>query len=182
MKKFNKSVLTLLFLFAFVGFANAQTTTIKANLLSPIVRTGSFFIEHAISEEASIQLGGLYTGASIDDTKLRGFAITPEFRYYLSESGQKLDGFYIAPFLRYQNLELTDDSEPGKATLQTFGGGVTIGRQWIFKDRISLDLFIGPKYGSSKFDLKDGATEEQFSIGGLDGFGIRGGIALGVAF
>jgi hypothetical protein len=27
-----------------------------------------------------------------------------------------------------------------------FGGGVVIGKQWIFKEKISLDIFIGPQY------------------------------------
>lgn len=33
--------------------------------------------------------------------------LTPEYRFYLSDSKPALEGFYFAPFVRYQNLTLT---------------------------------------------------------------------------
>ena len=93
-----------------MNMATAQRTAIKVNIISPVVATGSFFIEHAISDMSSIQIGGFYTGATIGDTKFRGFGFTPEFRYYLSEEPIALSGFYLAPFLRYQSFTLTVDN------------------------------------------------------------------------
>jgi hypothetical protein len=162
---------------------------VKINFLSPIVSTASLFYERVISESSSVQLGLLYTGAGIGsgDTKttIRGFAITPEFRYYLSEKGAP-QGFFIAPYLRYQNYELTakdaQTSTDEKATFSGFGGGVLVGGQWIFKQRISLEVFGGPGYTSRNVKYEGTATEEDFTFGGLSGVTFRFGATIGVAF
>ncbi|MBX9890955.1 MAG: DUF3575 domain-containing protein [Chitinophagaceae bacterium] len=99
---------------------------VKVNMLSPLVRTGSFFYERKIGTNSSLQLGVFYTGSKFDELKLRGFGITPEFRYYASEKGA-MEGFYLAPFLRYQHYEITELMNKG--TLNTFGGGLLIGKQ-----------------------------------------------------
>ncbi|MGB0521508.1 MAG: DUF3575 domain-containing protein [Flammeovirgaceae bacterium] len=180
MKKLHRLFIVLALVFTGT-LAKAQKTVIKANLLSPVVSTGSFFVEHAISETSSLQLGGFYTGASVGDTKFRGFGITPEFRYYLSDR-EAPAGFYLGPFLRYQNFTLTYDSDDSEADLTTFGGGVLVGNQWIFKERIALDIFAGPSYNAGSLEAKDGANEDNFETGTFDGFGFRFGVALGIAF
>lgn len=180
MKKLHQTLLALLFITGFSSTAIAQNTAIKINILSPIVSTASLFVEHAVGETSSIQLGGFYTGASIGETKFRGFGITPEFRYYLSD--QALDGFYLGPFLRYQNFDLTDDLTEDEATFSSFGGGLVIGRQWLLKERITIDLFGGPAYNSQSIEVSDGSSEEQFDTGAFGGFGVRIGVTIGVAF
>ncbi len=98
------------FLLIIVGFvwcsfsAQAQSNVFKVNIISPVFKTASVFFERAINEESSLQLGFFYTGYTGDDTKFRGFGITPEYRFYLSESAAPA-GVYVAPFLRYQNFE-----------------------------------------------------------------------------
>ena len=165
-----------------VGEAKAQKNVIKLNLFSPIVRTVSGFYENAFSENTSAQLGFFYTGVSIDDTKFSGFGITPEIRFYLSETSAP-QGFYAAPFIRYQNFDLTEESTDAQATLSNFGGGLVIGKQWIFKERIALDAFIGPSYVSGSVKVKSSGTDEEiFETGILDGFGIRAGLSFGVTF
>jgi hypothetical protein len=69
-----------------------------------------------------------------------------------------------------------------EATLSTIGGGVIIGRQWVFKKKITLDLFIGPSYNSGTVKAKDNATSSDFSTGAFDGFGVRTGLTFGLAF
>lgn len=61
-----------------------------------------------------------------------------------------------------------------------FGGGVVIGKQWIFKEKISLDIFIGPSYSSGNVKVESG--QDTFDTGVFDGFGIRTGLTLGFAF
>ena len=175
-----KKVFVILCIVLFAINVSAQKTVIKVNLLSPLVRTGSFFLEHAIGEETSIQLGALFTGFKAGDTKFSGFAITPEFRYYLSESPAP-KGMFIAPYLRYQSFNLEEEITASKATFSGFGGGLLVGKQWIFKERISLELFIGPSYLSGSVDVESG-TEDEFEVDAFDGFGLRSGITLGVAF
>ena len=180
------------------GTASAQNNVVKVNILSPIVKTGSFFFEHKLSASSSAQLGGLFTSWSIADTKVSGFAVTPEYRFYLSSSKEAMEGFYVGPFVRYQNLTLSSENtytsfdsngdpttttSKAEASLNTFGGGVVVGRQWIFKERFSLDTFLGPSYNAGTAKAKDSSSSNAtFDSGSFSGFGIRTGITFGIAF
>lgn len=181
--------------------ASAQTTVVKVNVLSPLVKTGSFFVEHRLSEHSSVQLGGLFTrwnglsGGDAGDTRLSGFALTPEYRLYLSDNKTALHGFYVGPFLRYQQLALTNEyqsqydqgnpvMEQTRATLSTFGGGVVVGHQWLFRERFSLDAFLGPSFSGSKIRVRDSSpnANTDFDTDSYKGFGLRAGLTFGVAF
>lgn len=177
--------------------ALAQNNVVKVNILSPIVKTGSFFYEHKLTDNSTLQLGALFTNWGSGDDKISGFALTPEYRFYLSERSTAPEGFYVGPFLRYQNLTLKstyDDisydnsgnptyrSQTDKASLNTFGGGVVVGRQWIFKERFSLDLFLGPSYNAGKVTTETSSGRDTFDPGPFDGFGVRAGVTFGLAF
>ena len=164
---------------------NAQTpkNLIKVNLLSPVVRTGSFFYERILNEKSSLQLGLFYTGTSFAGTRFRGIGITPEYRFYLSESKQAPAGFFVAPFVRYQNLKLTDKDDTNiSAGYSSFGGGVCVGNQWLFKNQVSIELFGGPSFNATSFRGNNGATKDDFFLGNLGYFSLRFGVALGFAF
>lgn len=180
------------FLFLLVANVSiAQRTAIKVNVLSPIVRTANFSIEQKINSESSFQLGFFYTDFKRDDDGFSGFGITPEYRFYLSESTEAINGIYIAPFLRYNkiNIVATEEQYDGQTTttvkreadLNSFGGGVVVGKQWVFKERITIDMFAGPRGMSRSLTVKSG-TEDDFRTGFFGGFGIRAGITFGVAF
>ena len=156
-----------------------KENNIKVNLFSPLVKSGSIFYERKLSKNTTGQLGVFYTGYSEEGLKLRGLGITPEFRYYASENKGAMSGFYVAPFLRYQNFELTDGANKG--TLSAFGGGLLIGNQWVFKGGLNLDLFIGPSYTSGKVKVTNGTDSFDLPFG-VNGFGIRSGLTLGIAF
>lgn len=171
--------------------ASAQSNALKVNLLSPLFKTGSFFYERKLNDASSLQLGGLVTHWGIGDTKISGFAFTPEYRRYLSDGKQGMEGFYVAPFVRFQQLGLSstssdDNGTPltAKATLNTLGGGLVVGHQWLFQRRITLDTFFGPSYNSNL--VKVGADTNEgsasFDVGSFQGFSIRTGVTLGVAF
>jgi len=182
-----KKVLAVIVLFSVAISVNAQkeeskskSNAIKVNLFSPIVKTGSFFYERAVSDKSSAQLGVGFTSYNRSGIKISGLFFTPEYRMYLS--GQSLDGFYVAPFARYQNLKIEDNSgsTEAKATLSTYGGGVTVGRQWLFGNIVSFDIFAGPSYNSGSVKVTDG--DEVSVPGSFRGFGARVGLTLGVAF
>ena len=170
----------------------AQTHALKVNLLSPLVKTSSFFYEQQLGAKSSLQLGALATYWSPDgNTTLRGFAFTPEYRRYFSGSEQALNGFYVAPFLRYQHMALsmdvtaeTDTPYTGKVTLQTLGAGLVVGHQWLYGGRVTLDTFLGPSYSRNvaRFAIGDAQATDQADLGALSGFGLRAGITVGVAF
>lgn len=182
-----RKISLLLALFA-VGFAaNAQegsskSNAFKVNLFSPIVKTGSFFYERKLNEKSSAQLGFGFTAYNRDNVKVSGIFLTPEYRFYLSN--EALNGFYVGPYVRYQNLKVedktSDPANPDKATLSTFGGGIVVGREWLFSDIITLDIFAGPNYNSGKVKVTSGSDVDV--PGTFEGFGARFGVTLGVAF
>jgi opacity protein-like surface antigen len=157
----------------------SQENNFKVNILSPIVRTGSVFYERKLGESTTGQLGFFYTGYSIDNLKLRGFGITPEFRYYASPDKGAMNGFYLAPFARYQNYTLTEDANKG--TFSSIGGGLLIGNQWMLKGGINIDLFIGPSISTGSIKVKSGTDNFDLPFG-LEGFGVRSGLTVGIAF
>jgi len=172
-----KLMLTAFVTILFIFVAKAQDNVIKINIFSPIVKTFNIQFEHKLKADQSFQLGFFYTGVSSSNTDFRGFGITPEYRFYLSDT-EAPAGVYIAPFVRYQSYTLTNGGDKG--TLSLFGGGVIIGKQWIFKKKIAMDLFIGPSYSSGSVKVTQG--NDNFSTGIFDGFGLRAGLCLGYAF
>lgn len=192
---FKKTFAILIAFLMVANIANAQSerkNVIKVNYLSPIVSTASLFYERVVGKNTSVQLGLAYTGAKIGagdaKTSINGFYITPEFRYYASKKGAPT-GFFVAPYLRYQNLSLKATTSAAfgfpatesKATFSSFGGGIVLGGQWLFGDRVSLEVFGGPAYNAGSIKTTSG-DEDDFSIGGIGGFGFRFGSTLGIAF
>ncbi|HEY5690448.1 MAG TPA: DUF3575 domain-containing protein [Cyclobacteriaceae bacterium] len=167
----------LVILFAF-GFNEAKAqSTLKINIISPIVRTINVQFEKTINTSSSFQLGFFYTGASSGGTTFKGFGITPEYRFYLSDS-EAPEGVYVAPFVRYQNFKLTEDSFNSEGTYTAVGGGLILGKQWIFKEKIVLDIFLGPSYSSGSIEVTSGT--DNFDVGAFDGFGLRTGLCFGI--
>ena len=180
-----KSKFFFVALLFFVAFemshsAKAQQNVVKINILSPIIKTLNMSYEHAVSDESSFQLGFFYTGAKSGDVKLSGFGITPEYRYFLSQTPAP-NGVYIAPFLRYQSFDATNSSADAKGTVSSFGGGLVIGREWIFKKKISLETFLGPQYMAANAKTQEGNSND-IEVSAGNGFWIRFGVNFGFAF
>ena len=173
----NKSFLVALLMTGFIITASGQGNVIKINILSPVVNTFNIQYEKKLKSDASFQLGFFYTGYSTGGTSFSGFGITPEYRFYLSDT-EAPKGVYVAPFIRYQSFTLTDGGNKG--TLSLFGGGLILGKQWLFKEKFALDLFIGPSYSSGSVKVTSGS--DVFSTGSFSGFGVRTGICFGYAF
>lgn len=76
-----------------------------------------------------------------------GISTSIEYRFYTSKK-KGLQGFYIAPYLRYLNQKmLFDDEIQGyifsvDTKLSTLGVGGQLGYQWIFNEIFTLDLFF----------------------------------------
>lgn len=180
MKK--SAVLFLILCFTVSSFAQDEVTVapeknvIKINTLALIIRTGAVFYERELSDLTSAQLGLAYLNYRIDETKLDGVGITPEFRFYIRKNA--LDGFYMGPYLRYNNFGFEDESSTGR--YKAFGGGVSFGRQWIFKKGFVIDLFFGGHYTDSSIELTSGSDTPDFTK--IEGFNIRTGFAIGFAF
>ena len=180
MKKILLSFIVFILLGSLVTFAQ-HSNVLKTSLTSPFLKTWVLAYERVINDDMSAQLGFYYTGSDLFDGSFSGFAITPEFRYYLSEEKVAPNGAFIAPFFRYQSFTVTDDVD-AEGTLNVVGGGILIGIQRVFKDKISLSAFIGPSYISPSWSYSDSNTTE-INIGRTEG-GVwaRAGVNLGVVF
>lgn len=182
MKKIVIFGFTMLIISSVLSGQDAQKmNVIKTDLFSAFLRTGVIKYERAFTEDISVQLGFFYTGIHPRDTEstLNGFGITPEFRFYLSDSPAP-GGTYLAPNFRYMKLTANDPVVNAEASLTSFGFAINLGKQWIFKDIVALDAWVGPGYNFRTLD--DPSGEVDTGISGVDGFGIRIGIAIGVAF
>jgi len=159
---------------------NAQKmNAVKTDLFSVFLRTGVIKYERAFNEHLSGQLGFFYTGYSPSNTdaNLHGWGITPEFRFYLSDTPAPA-GTYLAPNFRYMSLIAEDEISLETASLTSFGIAVNLGKQWMFKDIVLIDAWVGPAYNFRTLDDPSGEVE----VSGADGFGIRLGVAIGIVF
>lgn len=154
----------------------SEKNVLKVNTLALIIRTGSVFYERELSDLMSAQLGIAYLNYTVNETKLDGLSITPEVRFYIRKNA--IDGFYVGPYLRYNNYGFDDESSTG--TYKAFGGGVSFGRQWIFKKGFVIDLFFGGHYTDSSIELTTGTETPDFTK--IEGFMIRTGFSIGFAF
>lgn len=181
MKKSGCIFFSVVFLLSVSLSGNAQKSNfVKVNLFSPLVRSGSFFYERVLNDDMSGQLGFFFTKVVADDTKFSGFGITPEFRYYLSESSAP-KGIFLAPYIRYQSFKLSVEGSAAKGNLSIFGGGLLAGAQTLLKDVITIEAFLGPAYEFGNMDVEAG-SEDDFEIAIFDGFSVRGGITVGIGF
>jgi hypothetical protein len=169
----------LIVIVALAAKSQAPSQLIKINILSPIVRTLYLTYEKTVGKDKSFAIGAAYTGYSTSGTSFSGFSITPEYRFYLSNTDAP-EGVFVAPCLRYQNYTLSDDVGD-KGTLSTFGGGLIIGKQWIFKSKFALETFIGPIYNSGSVSVTTNSGG-SLATGGTDGFGLRLGLNFGIGF
>ena len=104
-----------------------------------------------------------------EDMRISGVGIMTEFRFYTSSSKDAPRGFYVGPYLKYSSIKLTssftDTYIDVNNVLQTgtidlvgkysaFGGGISIGYQWLISDVVSIDwTFIGLGYGNAKVSM-----------------------------
>lgn len=186
-------------LFAPLQQANAQAqnpgrAVIKVNPLSALALTGSGFVEYAVTDNVSLQLGAFTTGVSVSNVKFKGYGFTPEVRYYFSENKPAPMGPYMAGYGRIQNFKLSVEREDEEGVMREYsatyapvGLGVAVGNQWIFNSGFTLDVFLGAGYNGGSLKVNAG-TEQDFDTGIIGdmilggGFGLRPGITLGYNF
>ena len=173
-----------------ISESSGYSNLIKINPLSLVAATGSFAYERVINEQMSGQLGFLYTrysGRVTGGRTLSGFAITPEFRYYLT--GTAPQGFFVAPFLRYRRTSLVGDvtvqgrTFEGTLQMNNFGGGVLVGGQFVLGERLSFEGFIGPTVTGRSYEFSEETTERDYDVPNFfSPVWFRTGITVGFLF
>jgi hypothetical protein len=158
---------------------STDKNVLKINTLSLFLGTGSIFYERKFTDNSSGMMGLGYLSFKFGDTKFSGLILTPEYRIYVKKDA--IDGFYVAPYLRYQNYSLTVTSASAKGALNVFGGGAALGKQWITNGGFVMDLFFGAHYGSASLSVDTG-TADSFDTKNFSGLKTRVGFALGFSF
>ena len=154
--------------------ADEGKNLIKLNLPSLVMKTVNVQYERAIYGKTSVGIGvrlmpkgkAPFSSAleEIDDQlgslEMGNIAITPEIKFYMGKGVFK--GFYIAPYLKYANYDLSIDYEYGdngesiplSGKLNTYTAGVLFGAQWRLAKKFYLDWSIfGPQYGISRGNI-----------------------------
>lgn len=118
---------------------------------------------------------------AIETTLFNKTNVTLEYRFYTGHEAPR--GFYIAPFLRYMNMKLSQDYTftPSDEILHVahlnaqfdgFGAGMLFGYQWLLGSHWAIDWWIvGPFYGTSitadflgTCNMSDMSTQDKVNL------------------
>ncbi len=174
------SVLTLPFS---PGWAQVLTnrTVVKFNLSGVAIQSYTAQVERVLSRHSTITLSGSYTPSNtplpfkqallnqygdnqdavraIETTIFSKRIGTLEYRFY--PAGHAPSGWYIAPFVRYASMDISNDYTytPSDgilhrahldASFNAGGAGVLLGYQFLLGKHVGLDLWLlGPFYGQN---------------------------------
>ena len=165
----------------------AQKNVIKTNILSPALYSGSVSFEHAFNWAMSYDVGISYTPATIitnaytnGTVELSGYSATIGLRKYRKKNAP--DGFYFGPYLRHQNITLTDEGD--SASITASSAGIKTGYQFIINEVFSIDLFYGSGVGVYEISTADALDDinSTFGTGKLVSGAVTYGFNIGFAF
>lgn len=157
---------------------------VKTDVFGWIFGTGVLKYERVFSENISAQLGFIYSWdfPSYDEGySATGFAITPEFRYYLSNKNPAPRGIYLAPNYRYQKLETENLWENSEATVITNSIAINLGYQLVLKDLFLVEAWAGLAYNFRKVE-DETVPGAVIDYNDENEFGPRIGVSIGLVF
>ena len=122
------------------------------------------------------------------NTESSGFGVGAEVRFYPKSA---LNGFFVGLSPRYQNYNFrvpngtTDNgsSTDAKANWNAYNVALLLGKQWVFNDIISFEVYGGPAVVGGVFEITKG-NRDAFTLlgtGANTGVTLRFGIAVGFA-
>lgn len=203
MKNLQKKLLLLIGVYVLL-FSNiqAQDTTlskkniIKLNIASPAIATFALSYEVVLDDIKTFQTTIFYRNRAARDNdtsfdpieEVRGWGITPELRFYLSNNKPAPLGFFVAPYATYQRYQTTEDIDNGNfietkdVSSNVLGLGFTFGGQWTFKEVISIDVWGGPGYYLADTEVSDGGFIDGTNYRKGGSYSGRVGVNIGIAF
>nr|WP_319397437.1 hypothetical protein [uncultured Carboxylicivirga sp.] len=147
-------------------------------------------VEHLFGKNHGVVLRGdletipqTYSDAEID---ANGKAVIINYRYHI---GGGLNSFYAGIFSRYRKIEGDGTLESGKFefSLPEYTLGLNVGKRWIWKSGITLNLALGYGYTNDNLTVQNSSQE---ALDAIDVFrddytfmnGFLGEFSLGYAF
>ena len=148
--------------------------------------------EHIGASGNSVWIAPSATYVDSDWRNKFGLGLEFQYRFYVykKESEKHTKNIYFAPYAFYKYYEMEEEdyyyydyAEDYAPTMReeeinVFGGGMLFGLQYVFADKIHLDIYAGG--GLRKAD-KDN-TYDYFMEPGYSGFAPKVGIDLGFSF
>jgi len=132
----------------------------KLNFPALFVKTINLSYERVLNNYLSIQIQGFCLISTFKfTTNTQNFSsyygISPEIRIY--PFGKAATGFFLAPYFRYKHFSFWENisnsvdytgSPENSINYSTgiYSGGFIAGYAWVFKNRLSLDVYCGPGY------------------------------------
>ena len=147
-----------------VQAASAQKIAIKNNLIYDAALTPNLALEFGLGKKTTLDLGGGYNWYDLDKDKhkkLRHWLAQPELRFWACE---RFNGFFWGIHahggeFNVSNIDapfgLMDWLKDHRYEGHFYGGGVSIGYQWILGKRWNLEASIGGGYARYSYDKYD---------------------------
>ncbi|MEL6674541.1 MAG: DUF3575 domain-containing protein [Bacteroidota bacterium] len=180
-------------------FAQESYYIIKTDPIAPFFKTGALAFELVVGTNWSLQLKGGFTAKRTElwdsfEGDIKGFHVTPEFRYYLSMGRKNVPpapfGTYLALWGRIMQFQGglsgyigQDLIEKDFLTFESRGVGLSVGHQFLIrvggKKIATLDLFAGGGFEQETIDANIFSNEQVISTKGTK-INPRLGVLLGI--
>jgi hypothetical protein len=164
-----KKISLCLFMLLFSASLSAQKIALKNNLLYDAgFRAPNLAVEFGLAPRMTLDLLGSYSGYNLGkatsaagvkfDKKFRHWLVQPELRFW---SCERFNGFFWGIHLHGGELnaagiKLPFKLYPGLRNYRYqgsfYGGGVSLGKQWIIGKRWNLEASVGAGYVHFKYD------------------------------
>jgi len=175
----------VLFITGTLAYSQTDKNAVKTDPVSPFLGVGVLKYERVFTEQISFQLGFFYAwdypAYEEEEYSASGFAISPEFRYYLLKKKPAPRGLYLAPNYRYQKLFTENLTENSEATVINNSLACNLGFQLILKDLILIDAWLGLAYNVRNV-VDETIPGANIGYQTESGFGGRIGISIGLTF
>ena len=166
-------LMSLLITLSTTGFAQQANFVLKANPIGLAFGNFNLTYEKPLDAKSSIGIGANYFFKLLG-TDVSGFGVNGEYRFYITHAKKESpEGFYVGPSASFSYVSVNDDFSDFSTS--TIGIGATVGYQFLWDNRIVLDLGLGPQY-SIMIANNDGEAYD------FSGFLPRLTIAVGYAF
>lgn len=159
MKKLFLSILIIYLSFGAGISLSAQRIAIKNNVLYDLTLTPNLGIEIGLEKKSTLYLSGSYNPFTFSDhKKFKHWLVQPEYRYWLCEKfAGTFMGFHIhGGEFSVANLDLPfsfmSQLKDHRYEGYFYGGGISIGHQWILSKRWSLEAQLGIGYARIEYD------------------------------
>lgn len=158
-KKKNR-VVALLFALLLISLVTfAQTASLKTNLLYNATTTPNLAFEIGLSNKTSLELNvGYNPWEFINNKKLKHYLIQSEFRWWFCETfnGSFMGAHLLGGEYNVGGIKLPFGMFPSLKDYRYegyfYGGGISLGHQWILNKRWSVEATLGLGYIRTEYD------------------------------